>query len=154
MIQPRYVAVYSVLRHAQPINFKFHFKVETLKFYFGCKWPLPFQQTVRALCSSSICSLLKPAQRMKILAINLEQVVAPCKWQGFLVLFCFLSFGYFFSIWLFLFYFVFWHGTMRSSPLTTFQFYPYIFTSAPIVIMFEYLRHNQCKEQHLVHKQT
>lgn len=36
MIQPRYVAVCYVSGHAQPINSKFHFKVEILKFYLGC----------------------------------------------------------------------------------------------------------------------
>lgn len=35
MIQPRYVALCYVSGHAQPINSKFHFKVEILKFYFG-----------------------------------------------------------------------------------------------------------------------
>lgn len=42
-----------------------------------------------------------------------------------------VSFDYFFSL--------FQHGTVRGSPLTRFQFYLYISTSVPIIIVFEYL---------------
>lgn len=47
-----------------------------------------------------------------------------------------------------IFFCIFWffislfqHGTVRGSFLTRFQFYLYISTSVPIIIMFEYLMH-------------
>lgn len=44
-----------------------------------------------------------------------------------------------FSVSFDLFFSLFWHSTARGSPLTRFQFYLYISTSVPIIIMFEYL---------------